>query len=100
MELVQKEHERLSKKIKAAQSIKNVQTTIDLLQSARDAIASGWFASLNLQMPAVSFHIQLDTQTNHDQIVLDYLSILRSESDVYDIGQASELCEVFLRLDK
>ncbi|KAE8379128.1 CTLH/CRA C-terminal to lish motif domain-containing protein [Aspergillus bertholletiae] len=40
MELVQKEHERLSKKIKASQGIKNVQTTIDLLQSARDAIAA------------------------------------------------------------
>ncbi|GAB1192071.1 hypothetical protein APSETT444_001255 [Aspergillus pseudonomiae] len=40
MDLVQKEHERLGKKIKAAQGIKNVQTTIDLLQSARDAIAS------------------------------------------------------------
>lgn len=40
MDLVQKEHDRLSKKIKAAQGIKNVQATIDLLQSARDAIAS------------------------------------------------------------
>jgi hypothetical protein len=46
MELVQKEHERLSKKIKASQGIKNVQAMIDLLQSARDAIASGWFTSL------------------------------------------------------
>lgn len=48
MELVKKEHERLAKKIKAAQGIKNVQTTIDLLQSARDAIASGWFTSFNV----------------------------------------------------
>ncbi|KAF9889936.1 hypothetical protein FE257_006810 [Aspergillus nanangensis] len=40
MELVQKEHERLSKRLKASQGIKNVQSTIDLLQSARDAIAS------------------------------------------------------------
>ncbi|KAB8233699.1 hypothetical protein ETB97_006508 [Aspergillus alliaceus] len=40
MDLVQKEHDRLSKKIKAAQGIKTVQATIDLLQSARDAIAS------------------------------------------------------------
>ncbi|EAU35544.1 conserved hypothetical protein [Aspergillus terreus NIH2624] len=40
MELVQKEHERLSKRLKASQSIKNVQSTIDLLQSARDTIAS------------------------------------------------------------
>ncbi|KAI2996847.1 hypothetical protein CBS147346_9082 [Aspergillus niger] len=40
MELVQKEHDRLSKKIKAGQGIKNVQSTIDLLQSARDAIAA------------------------------------------------------------
>ncbi|KAF7589846.1 hypothetical protein BBP40_003604 [Aspergillus hancockii] len=40
MDLVQKEHERLAKKTKASQSIKNVQATIDLLQSARDTIAS------------------------------------------------------------
>lgn len=41
MDLVQKEHERLSKRLKANQGIKNVQSTIDLLQSARDAIAAG-----------------------------------------------------------
>ncbi|KAJ5807759.1 hypothetical protein N7474_009028, partial [Penicillium riverlandense] len=40
MDLVQKEHERLSKRLKASQSIKNVQSSIDLLQSARDAIAA------------------------------------------------------------
>ncbi|KAH8422587.1 ubiquitin-protein ligase RMD5 [Aspergillus melleus] len=40
MEAVQKEHERLSKRLKATQSIKNVQSTIDLLQEARDAIAA------------------------------------------------------------
>lgn len=42
MDLVQKEHERLAKRLKASQSIKNVQSTIDMLQSARDTIASGW----------------------------------------------------------
>jgi hypothetical protein len=41
MDLVQKEHERLSKRLKASQSIKNVQSSIDLLQSARDSIAAG-----------------------------------------------------------
>ena len=41
MDLVQKEHDRLAKRLKASQSIKNVQSTIDLLQSARDAIAAG-----------------------------------------------------------
>lgn len=41
MDLVQKEHDRLQKRLKASQSIKNVQSTIDMLQSARDAIASG-----------------------------------------------------------
>lgn len=41
MDLVQKEHDRLLKKLKASQGIKNVQSTIDLLQSARDAIAAG-----------------------------------------------------------
>ncbi|KAE8149668.1 CTLH/CRA C-terminal to lish motif domain-containing protein [Aspergillus avenaceus] len=40
MDHVQKEHERLFKKVKSAQSIKNVQATIDMLQSARDAIAA------------------------------------------------------------
>ncbi|RMJ22645.1 Sporulation protein RMD5 [Aspergillus sp. HF37] len=40
MDLVQKEHERLSKRLKASQNIKNVQSTIDLLQSARDTIAA------------------------------------------------------------
>ncbi|KAJ5788629.1 hypothetical protein N7457_003619 [Penicillium paradoxum] len=40
MELVQKEHDRLLKKTEASLGIKNVQATIDLLQSARDAIAA------------------------------------------------------------
>lgn len=39
MDLVQKEHDRLQKRLKASQGIKNVQSTIDLLQQARDAIA-------------------------------------------------------------
>lgn len=41
MDLVQKEHDRLVKRLNASQAIKNAQSTIDLLQSARDAIASG-----------------------------------------------------------
>lgn len=40
MDLVQKEHERLSKRLKSSQSIQNVQDAIDLLQSTRDKIAS------------------------------------------------------------
>ncbi|RHZ51092.1 ubiquitin-protein ligase RMD5 [Aspergillus thermomutatus] len=40
MDLVRKEHERLAKRLKASQNIKNVQDTIDLLQAARDSIAS------------------------------------------------------------
>ncbi|KAL4911750.1 CTLH/CRA C-terminal to lish motif domain-containing protein [Aspergillus aurantiobrunneus] len=40
MDLVQKEHERLSKRLKSSQSIKNVQDVIDQLQAARDNIAS------------------------------------------------------------
>ncbi|KAL4806887.1 CTLH/CRA C-terminal to lish motif domain-containing protein [Aspergillus unguis] len=40
MELVQKEHERLSKRLKSSQSIKNVQDAIDQLQAARDKIAA------------------------------------------------------------
>ncbi|KAJ5121886.1 hypothetical protein N7448_003019 [Penicillium atrosanguineum] len=39
MDLVQKEHDRLQKRLKASQGIKNVQSTIDILQQARDAIA-------------------------------------------------------------
>jgi len=46
MDAVQKEHDRLLKKLKGSQSIQNVQSTIDLLQSARDTIASGLFASV------------------------------------------------------
>jgi hypothetical protein len=41
MDLVRKEHERLTKRLKASQNIKNVQDTIDLIQAARDTIASG-----------------------------------------------------------
>lgn len=40
MDLVQKEHERLQKRLKASQGLKSVQSTIDQLQAARDAIAS------------------------------------------------------------
>ncbi|KAH1487945.1 hypothetical protein LV164_000739 [Aspergillus fumigatus] len=40
MDLVRKEHERLTKRLKASQNIKNVQDTIDLIQAARDTITS------------------------------------------------------------
>ncbi|EPS27974.1 hypothetical protein PDE_02919 [Penicillium oxalicum 114-2] len=40
MDLVQKEHDRLLKKLRSSQGITNVQNTIDILQSARDAIAA------------------------------------------------------------
>jgi hypothetical protein len=43
MDLVRKEHERLTKRLKASQNTKNVQDTIDLIQAARDTIASGLF---------------------------------------------------------
>lgn len=63
MDHVKKEHERLWKKLTTSQNIKNVQSTIDLLQSARDSIAAGWFipkvrcpnlltASIPTQIPA------------------------------------------------
>ena len=42
MEQVKNEHERIQRRLKTSQSIKRVQKTIDLLQSARDSIASGW----------------------------------------------------------
>ncbi|OKL59402.1 hypothetical protein UA08_05339 [Talaromyces atroroseus] len=40
MDLLQKEHERVWKRMKAAKSINDVQATIDLLQEARGAIAA------------------------------------------------------------
>jgi hypothetical protein len=43
MDLVRKEHERLTKRLKASQNTKNVRDTIDLIQAARDTIASGSF---------------------------------------------------------
>jgi hypothetical protein len=39
MDLVQKEHERLWKRVKSSKTINDVQKTIDLLQAARDTIA-------------------------------------------------------------
>jgi hypothetical protein len=41
MDVVRKEHERLAKRLKASENIKNVQNMIDALQAARDKIASG-----------------------------------------------------------
>ena len=41
MDLVQKEHERLWKRVKSSKTINDVQKTIDLLQAARDTIAVG-----------------------------------------------------------
>ena len=41
MDLVQKEHERVLRRLKASHVLKNVQSTIDILQSARDNIAAG-----------------------------------------------------------
>ncbi|KAL2007834.1 hypothetical protein VTN00DRAFT_7816 [Thermoascus crustaceus] len=40
MELVQKEHERLWKRLKSSKIIKDVQATIDLLQEARNTVAA------------------------------------------------------------
>lgn len=41
MEVVQKEHSRLLKRTEGSQGIRNVESAIDSLQSARDAIAAG-----------------------------------------------------------
>ncbi|KAF7116992.1 hypothetical protein CNMCM5793_005639 [Aspergillus hiratsukae] len=40
MDVVRKEHERLAKRLKASQNIKNVQDMIDALQAARDTVAA------------------------------------------------------------
>jgi E3 ubiquitin-protein transferase RMND5 len=45
MDLVQKEHERLWKRLRNSKSISDVQATIDLLQQARDTIATGMAGS-------------------------------------------------------
>lgn len=61
MDLVQKEHDRLWKRHKASQGIKNVQNTIDLLQSARDAIAAGtsWVSSSTMRMAFAMIRMML-----------------------------------------
>ena len=41
MDLLQKEHERVWKRLKTGKTINDVQSTIDLLQQARDTIAAG-----------------------------------------------------------
>lgn len=41
MDQLQKEHERLWKRLKSSKNIKDVQATIDMLQEARDTIAAG-----------------------------------------------------------
>jgi protein involved in sex pheromone biosynthesis len=46
MDLVQKEHDRLLKRLRTSQGINNVQATIDMLQSARDTIAAGQFITV------------------------------------------------------
>ena len=46
MDLVQKEHERLWKRVKSSKTINDVQKTIDLLQAARDTIAAGIVVSI------------------------------------------------------
>lgn len=46
MDLVQKEHDRLLKRLRSSQGINNVQATIDMLQSARDTIAAGQFITV------------------------------------------------------
>lgn len=41
MDLLQKEHERVWKRLKTGKTINDVQSTIDLLQEARNIIAAG-----------------------------------------------------------
>jgi hypothetical protein len=41
MDLLQKEHERVWKRLKTGKTINDVQSTIDLLQEARNTIAAG-----------------------------------------------------------
>jgi hypothetical protein len=41
MDLLQKEHERVWKRVKGSKGINDIQATIDLLQKARNTIAAG-----------------------------------------------------------
>ena len=64
MDLLQKEHERAWKRMKAAKSINDVQATIDLLQKARDSIAAGrhsFFCHSFLWRVALTFHYCIDS---------------------------------------
>jgi hypothetical protein len=61
MDLLQKEHERAWKRMKAAKSINDVQATIDLLQKARDSIAAGrHFILLSFFMANLTFPCCID----------------------------------------
>lgn len=86
MDAVQKEHERLLKKLKTSQSTQNVQSTIDLLQSARDTIASGSFAP----------PVQNDANGTFRQCADDGESYTRSESSFNHYGEASEPGQIIL----
>lgn len=48
MDLLQKEHERVWKRLKGSKGINDIQATIDLLQKARNTIAAGM-----LRIPAI-----------------------------------------------
>lgn len=41
MDVLQKEHERLSKRLSSSKTVDEIQKTIDLLQEARNTIAAG-----------------------------------------------------------
>lgn len=43
MDVLQKEHERLSKRLSSSKTVDEIQKTIDLLQEARNTIAAGMF---------------------------------------------------------
>lgn len=86
MDAVQKEHERLLKKLKTSQSTQNVQSTIDLLQSARDAIAAGLFTP----------RVQNDVNGTFRQLADHGELHTRSESSFNHHGETSEPGQIVL----
>lgn len=65
MDLLQKEHERLWKRTRGSKSINDVQATIDLLQEARNTVATGRSspATIGIQ-PGYHLIAWLDRNTN------------------------------------
>jgi hypothetical protein len=90
MDLVQKEHERLWKRVKSSKTINDVQKTIDLLQAARDTIAAGIVVSIYAGW----------WNSTMTYILLIFCVPARSVKSAYYLSKASEPCENLVRCHK